>query len=418
MVEAGGLRAEEVRMDLMQHYREDVLHSAGMPEELPGQLGMVGGVARLLAPEVARTMRGLAGRYDSFVTTALSATWPGLFGSDRPQVLMMFVPAIPSAWGDSSLFSVAPGRSVHNVAAGLRGMYSAMGAVAPGLEPGTAGITRRDRRRGVLGMATAPAFIANTAQLVTPRRVAGRRVRVIGYPFLGPAADAALPADLEAFLAAGPPPVSVGLGSHTVPAVREAIRGIVAAALSAGRRVAVMRGSGLEDEDGHDERVAFVGDVPHDLLFPRTAAVVQHGGAGTSAVALRTGRPRSSCRSPWTNRSSPVACTRSGRRSPGAGAGRVRPGRGGAGRGLGAERVGASLARVLEPAVAARAAQVAAAVRGEDGVAGAVALIEQELGAGSETGRAGAATGAHRRPGCLARARPLRWGAWDGRPGR
>lgn len=31
------------------------------------------------------------------------------------------------------------------------------------------------------------------------------------------------------------------------------------------------------------------GDVPHALLFPRLAAVVHHGGAGTSAAALRAG---------------------------------------------------------------------------------------------------------------------------------
>lgn len=34
-----------------------------------------------------------------------------------------------------------------------------------------------------------------------------------------------------------------------------------------------------------------VGDVPHALLFPRLAAVVHHGGAGTSAAALRAGVP-------------------------------------------------------------------------------------------------------------------------------
>ena len=53
------------------------------------------------------------------------------------------------------------------------------------------------------------------------------------------------------------------------------------------RLYVVENASGLEDEHGYDERVAFVGDVPHDLLFPRAAAVVHHGGAGTTT----TGRP-------------------------------------------------------------------------------------------------------------------------------
>lgn len=34
-----------------------------------------------------------------------------------------------------------------------------------------------------------------------------------------------------------------------------------------------------------------VGDVPHDWLFPRMAAVVHHAGSGTTAAGLRAGVP-------------------------------------------------------------------------------------------------------------------------------
>jgi sterol 3beta-glucosyltransferase len=34
-----------------------------------------------------------------------------------------------------------------------------------------------------------------------------------------------------------------------------------------------------------------VGAVPHDWLFPRMAAVIHHGGAGTTAAGLRAGVP-------------------------------------------------------------------------------------------------------------------------------
>lgn len=34
-----------------------------------------------------------------------------------------------------------------------------------------------------------------------------------------------------------------------------------------------------------------VSQVPHDRLFPRMAAVVHHGGAGTTAAGLRAGKP-------------------------------------------------------------------------------------------------------------------------------
>ena len=37
--------------------------------------------------------------------------------------------------------------------------------------------------------------------------------------------------------------------------------------------------------------IRLVEDVPHDWLFPHTAAVVHHAGAGTTAAGLRAGIP-------------------------------------------------------------------------------------------------------------------------------
>ena len=39
------------------------------------------------------------------------------------------------------------------------------------------------------------------------------------------------------------------------------------------------------------ETVIRISEAPHDWLFPRTSAVVHHGGAGTTAAGLRAGRP-------------------------------------------------------------------------------------------------------------------------------
>jgi len=41
--------------------------------------------------------------------------------------------------------------------------------------------------------------------------------------------------------------------------------------------------------------VCVVDDIPHGWLFPRTAAVVHHGGAGTTAAGLLAGRPTVIC---------------------------------------------------------------------------------------------------------------------------
>ncbi len=113
------------------------------------------------------------------------------------------------------------------------------------------------------------------------------RVHVTGYWFLDTARPRPDPR-LRDFLAAGPPPVYVGFGSMQ-PADAERTFAVVRTAL----RRAGLRGVLSDGEDCDDLLV--VGDVPHEWLFPRTAAVVHHGGAGTTAAGLRAGVPALVC---------------------------------------------------------------------------------------------------------------------------
>ncbi|WP_138966001.1 glycosyltransferase [Streptomyces sp. YIM 121038] len=98
-----------------------------------------------------------------------------------------------------------------------------------------------------------------------------------------------LPADLEDFLAAGAAPVYVGLGSATVPAPARLCGQVVGALRAAGLRGVIQRGWAGLSATGDD--MLTIDDVPHRLLFPRTAAVVHHCGAGTTAAGLRAGVP-------------------------------------------------------------------------------------------------------------------------------
>ncbi|WP_200301579.1 glycosyltransferase [Streptomyces adelaidensis] len=91
------------------------------------------------------------------------------------------------------------------------------------------------------------------------------------------------------FLDAGPPPVFVGLGSATVPDPERMSSEVVRALRAAGLRGVIQRGWGGLRGEGDD--MFTVGEVPHSLLFPRTAAVVHHAGAGTTAAGLRAGVP-------------------------------------------------------------------------------------------------------------------------------
>jgi vancomycin aglycone glucosyltransferase len=99
-----------------------------------------------------------------------------------------------------------------------------------------------------------------------------------------------LPAELVAFLAAGPPPVYVGFGSLPGPA--DAARVTIEAIRAQGRRVLLSRGwADLALIDDRDDCFA-VGEVNHQALFGRVAAVIHHGGAGTTTTAARAGVPQ------------------------------------------------------------------------------------------------------------------------------
>ena len=104
-------------------------------------------------------------------------------------------------------------------------------------------------------------------------------------------ATGTLPADVERFLAAGPPPVVVGFGSmmHGDPArlAREVVDGL----RRAGRRGILLAGwAGLNASGGDD--VLAIEEAPLDGLLPRAAAVVHHGGVGTVGAALHAGTPQ------------------------------------------------------------------------------------------------------------------------------
>jgi len=99
-----------------------------------------------------------------------------------------------------------------------------------------------------------------------------------------------LPAELEAFLDAGTPPVYVGFGSMRAP--KDIARTAIEAIRAQGRRALVARGwADLALTDEREDCFA-VGEVNQQALFGRVAAVVHHGGAGTTTTAARAGAPQ------------------------------------------------------------------------------------------------------------------------------
>jgi UDP:flavonoid glycosyltransferase YjiC (YdhE family) len=130
--------------------------------------------------------------------------------------------------------------------------------------------------------------LCGVSPLVVPRPADWPgHVHLTGYWRL-PAAEA--DGGIEDFLQAGPAPVFVGFGSM-VPGEPERVAAEVAGALRRARMRGVVQGLPVAEDD--DVRV--VGEVAHERLFPRMAAVVHHGGAGTTGTALAAGVPNVVC---------------------------------------------------------------------------------------------------------------------------
>lgn len=116
-------------------------------------------------------------------------------------------------------------------------------------------------------------------------------VRVTGYFFLDTQADWQPSSELKAFLEAGDPPVYIGFGSMAGRNPEQLARLILEALAKSGQRGLLLTGWGGMRTEWVPDNVFVVDSAPHSWLFPRMAAVVHHGGAGTTAEGLRAGVP-------------------------------------------------------------------------------------------------------------------------------
>jgi sterol 3beta-glucosyltransferase len=191
-------------------------------------------------------------------------------------------------------------------------------------------------------------------------------VHVPGYWFLDQATGWAPPAELARFLDAGTPPVIIGFGSMHGTHVAERTQAVITALQASGQRGILLRGWGGLRAVELPATIMALDEAPHDWLFPRAAAVVHHGGAGTTAAGVRAGKPSIICPflgdQPFWGR---VIQQR------GVGPAPIPH------RQLTVERLTAAITTVVQDAaMGARAAALGDAVRREDGVGCAVAVLE------------------------------------------
>jgi sterol 3beta-glucosyltransferase len=117
---------------------------------------------------------------------------------------------------------------------------------------------------------------------------------VTGYWFLGSSKQWQPPAHLAAFLKKGPAPIYVGFGSLGTWASEKVISATLAA-LKQSRQRSVLTTSGGRVPSHVPDDVCVIDSAPHDWLFPKMAAVIHHGGAGTTAEGLRAGKSTLIC---------------------------------------------------------------------------------------------------------------------------
>ncbi|MCB9458312.1 MAG: glycosyltransferase family 1 protein [Anaerolineaceae bacterium] len=99
------------------------------------------------------------------------------------------------------------------------------------------------------------------------------------------------PQDLVDFLAAGEKPVYIGFGSMPDSKPEATTRTLIEAVQQTGKRAVILTGWAGFHAENAPKNVHFLKYAPHSWLFPQMAAVVHHGGAGTTASGLRAGVP-------------------------------------------------------------------------------------------------------------------------------
>jgi UDP:flavonoid glycosyltransferase YjiC (YdhE family) len=136
-----------------------------------------------------------------------------------------------------------------------------------------------------------PMLGAYSPSIIPPPNDWPSSVHITGYFFLDSVADWHPSPELEAFLDAGDPPVYFGFGSMAGKNPKQQANIILETLEKSGARGLISTGWGGLEIDKVPANVFVLESAPHSWLFPRMAAVVHHGGAGTTAEGLRAGIP-------------------------------------------------------------------------------------------------------------------------------
>lgn len=118
-----------------------------------------------------------------------------------------------------------------------------------------------------------------------------RQTAVTGFCFYDGRHQTPMPAELEQFLAAGPPPIVFTLGSSAVWVARDFFSESIEAAKRLGQRAVLLVGDERNRPSSLPVGMIAVDYAPYQNLLPRASVVVHHGGVGTTSQGLLAGVP-------------------------------------------------------------------------------------------------------------------------------
>lgn len=231
------------------------------------------------------------------IVGGLTADWAGIAIAEKlgaRYVSALLQPARQTRSGPASMMALFPRRDsivnwITNAVSG-RALFSVFGEDLREFRArmGLPALTTAEYQQRLNAAATLHGF----SQHVVPRPADyPPHWHITGFWFLDEP-DWQPPADLVQFLASGEAPVYIGFGSATDGAARRTTELILQAQRATGQRMVLYGGWAGLNAVSPSTDVHLLRGAPHSWLFPRMRAIVHHGGAGTTAAAVRAGAPQ------------------------------------------------------------------------------------------------------------------------------
>lgn len=142
-----------------------------------------------------------------------------------------------------------------------------------------------------IGLGNMPTLYAFSSFVIPPPADWDRHQAITGYWFLDPDPDWQPSTTLMDFIESGSRPIYIGFGSMNTRDPEATTQLIIEAVLRSKQRAILQSGWGGLKSNELPDTIQIIDSIPHTWLFPKMAAVVHHGGVGTTASGLRAGIP-------------------------------------------------------------------------------------------------------------------------------